>query len=112
MLLLSCNPSIERSEYSNRELIYEESQSLIMDTLLSPASAVFPDFESSFVNDNEEEIVINNPNEHLFERLRVAARDPMAESKASGVAFEELIAEMFAYMGFEAKRIGGAGNTE
>ena len=62
--------------------------------------------------DNDTEIVISNPNEHLFKRLRVAARDPMAESKASGVAFEELIAEMFAYMGFESKRIGGTGNTD
>ena len=36
----------------------------------------------------------------------------MAESKASGVAFEETIASVFTYMGFEAKRIGGAGNTD
>lgn len=61
---------------------------------------------------NEAEIVISNPNDRLFERLRVAARDPMAESKAAGVAFEELIAELFVCMGFEAKRIGGAGNTD
>jgi len=61
---------------------------------------------------NSTEIVVGNQKDHLFERLRVAARDPMAESKASGVAFEELIAETFANMGFEAKRIGGAGNTD
>lgn len=60
----------------------------------------------------EAELVVCNTSERLFERLSVAARDPMAESKASGVAFEELIAEIFTYMGFEAKRIGGAGNTD
>lgn len=48
----------------------------------------------------------------LFDNLRTAARDPMAAGKASGVAFEETIADMFNYMGFEAKRIGGAGNTD
>lgn len=48
----------------------------------------------------------------LFEALSVAAKDPMAEGKASGVAFEENIAEVFRYMGFDAIRIGGAGNTD
>ncbi len=48
----------------------------------------------------------------LFEALNVAATDPMAEGKASGVAFEERIAEVFRYMGFDAARIGGAGNTD
>lgn len=61
---------------------------------------------------NKAEILIDNPNDSLFKRLYAAARDPMSESKASGVAFEELIAETFVYMGFEAKRIGGAGNTD
>ena len=42
----------------------------------------------------------------------MAATDPMAEGKASGVAFEERIAEVFRYMGFDAARIGGAGNTD
>lgn len=50
--------------------------------------------------------------EQLFERLHRASCDPMAEEKASGVAFEEEIAEVFRYMGFDAKRIGGAGNTD
>ncbi len=50
--------------------------------------------------------------EQLFERLHHASCDPMAEGKASGVAFEEEIAEVFRYMGFDAKRIGGAGNTD
>jgi len=48
----------------------------------------------------------------IFDDLKIAARDPMAAGKASGVAFEEAIADMFNYMGFEAKRIGGAGNTD
>lgn len=48
----------------------------------------------------------------LFEKLSAAALDPLAEGKASGVAFEEEIAKVFRYMGFEAKRIGGAGNTD
>ena len=45
-------------------------------------------------------------------RLQEAARDPGAEGKASGVAFEEAIAEMFRLMGFDARRIGGAGDTD
>ena len=48
----------------------------------------------------------------LFEALSVAAKDPMAEGKTSGVAFEENIAAVFRYMGFDAIRIGGAGNTD
>lgn len=48
----------------------------------------------------------------LFEKLHAAACDPMAESKASGVAFEERIAEVFRYMGFQVTRIGGPGNTD
>ena len=48
----------------------------------------------------------------IFESLKTAARDPMARGKASGVAFEESIADIFNYMGFEAKRIGGTGNTD
>ena len=60
----------------------------------------------------EDKVVTDNFDNQLFKRLSVAARDPMAESKSSGVAFEELIAEIFRCMGFEAKRIGGAGNTD
>lgn len=44
--------------------------------------------------------------------LKEAAVDPLAENKASGVAFEEEIADMFCFMGFNAKRIGGAGDTD
>lgn len=61
---------------------------------------------------DEAEVATNDSATRLFNRLSVAARDPMAESKGSGVAFEELIAEIFICMGFEAKRIGGAGNTD
>lgn len=50
--------------------------------------------------------------EQAINRLQIAARDPMAEGKAAGVAFEEAIAEMFRLMGFDAKRIGGAGDTD
>lgn len=48
----------------------------------------------------------------LFEFLRTAARDPMAAGKASGLAFEEAIAEVFRYMGYDAKHIGGSGETD
>lgn len=48
----------------------------------------------------------------VFAALRAAGKDPMAEGKASGVAYEENIAAVFRYMGFDAIRIGGAGNTD
>ena len=48
----------------------------------------------------------------LFENLKIAARNPFADGKASGVAFEEAIATVFDFMGFESKRIGGSGNTD
>lgn len=48
----------------------------------------------------------------LFDRLHTAAFDPMAEGKGAGVAFEEAIADIFCFMGFDAKRIGGAGDTD
>lgn len=50
--------------------------------------------------------------DEIINRLHSASRDPVAEGKASGVAFEEAIAEIFSFMGFDAKRIGGAGNTD
>ena len=59
-------------------------------------------------NTNAQKQYINT----LFEKLIESARDPMAGSKASGVCFEESIAELFSYMGFDAKRIGGSGNTD
>lgn len=72
--------------------------------------------ESPKETDNEKDK--NNSNEEnekaniIFEALRAAARDPMAAGKASGVAFEEAIAEVFRYMGFDAKHIGGSGDTD
>lgn len=48
----------------------------------------------------------------LTSRLHHAALDPYAEGKASGVAFEEAIAAVFNFMGFDAKRIGGSGDTD
>ena len=57
-------------------------------------------------------VICSNGNEELFDSLSRAARDPMAEGKASGVAFEEEIASVFRVLGFEATRIGGAGNTD
>ncbi len=58
------------------------------------------------------EIKNKTTEDELFEKLSAAAVDPQAEGKASGVAFEEEIAKIFRYMGFEVKRIGGAGNTD
>ena len=66
MLLFACNSTIERSEYSNREAIYEESQSGILDNLLSPTSAEFPDFKNSFVSDNMEDIVYDGITYHTY----------------------------------------------
>ncbi len=50
--------------------------------------------------------------EQIEKRLRDASRDPNAEGKPSGVAFEEAIAEIFRFMGFDAQRIGGSGDTD
>lgn len=44
--------------------------------------------------------------------MNYSARNSDAEGKASGVAFEEAIASVFRYMGFDAKRIGGSGDTD
>ena len=51
----------------------------------------------------------------LTETIRLlteASVNPTAEGKGSGVAFEEEIAALFRLMGFSAKRIGGAGDTD
>lgn len=45
-------------------------------------------------------------------RLSKAATDPMFEGKGAGVALEESISEIFTFMGFDAKRIGGSGDTD
>lgn len=68
---------------------------------------------SSITNTSKQIVTIEKDDrEKQFESLRESARDPMAEGKASGVAFEENIAAMFRFMGFDAIRIGGAGNTD
>lgn len=72
--------------------------------------------QTVYIDENHEKEVVEIKNkssdDELFEKLSAAALDPMAEGKASGVAFEEEIAKIFRYMGFETKRIGGAGNTD
>lgn len=108
---------LEAGVLEETQYLHVKATSLGLKFVLDLPLMVPSDEEQEITNTNTQranspEIVVVNPKEHLFERLRVAARDPMAESKASGVAFEELIAEMFANMGFEAKRIGGAGNTD
>ena len=55
---------------------------------------------------------LTDKNEQIFEQLHTASIDPSAEGKASGVAFEEVIANIFNLMGFDAKRIGGSGDTD
>ena len=56
--------------------------------------------------------VAQNNDDKLFDDLLTAAKDPMAAGKALGVAFEEAIASVFRYMGFDTKRIGGPGDTD
>lgn len=55
---------------------------------------------------------LTDNNTQIFEQLHTAAIDPGAEGKAPGVAFEEAIANIFNFMGFDAKRIGGSGDTD
>lgn len=64
-------------------------------------------------NKTKNDIIEENENTNIiFESLRAAARDPMAEGKSSGLAFEEAIAKVFRYMGYDAKHIGGSGDTD
>lgn len=83
-----------------------------------PLAKEYPKISSTITSpDNNEKSALDNQapiNEAtaLFELLSKAARDPMAEGKASGVAFEEEIAAIFHYMGFDSTRIGGSGNTD
>ena len=63
--------------------------------------------EKVSVSDSE-----SNKLDIISERLRVAAVNPVAEGKLSGVAFEEAISDLFSYMGFRAEHIGGSGNTD
>lgn len=73
------------------------------DAILKPESS---DIKKAAASPAQEE------SEQLTARLHNTARDPYAEGKASGVAFEEAIAEAFNFMGFYAKRIGGSGDTD
>ena len=57
-------------------------------------------------------IPVSNKIDKLIDRLLITSKTPNAEGKNSGVAFEESIAEIFQFMGFEAKRIGGSGDTD
>lgn len=57
-------------------------------------------------------IPVSNKIDKLIDRLLITSKTPNAEGKNSGVAFEESIAEIFQFMGFEAKRIGGPGDTD
>ncbi|MBQ9413732.1 MAG: hypothetical protein IJU16_01235 [Clostridia bacterium] len=69
--------------------------------------------DASLTADSDTTVIVSKPSaDLLFEKLSISARDPLAESKASGVAFEESIAAIFLYMGFDSKRVGGAGNTD
>lgn len=68
----------------------------------------------SDISDCEQNITISQIEriDEIINRLHNASKDPVAEGKASGVAFEEAIADIFSFMGFNARRIGGAGNTD
>lgn len=68
--------------------------------------------ETDFISEKSGSEIAKTNDDKLFDVLRTAARDPMAAGKASGVAFEESIATVFRYMGFDAKRIGGPGDTD
>jgi len=48
----------------------------------------------------------------IIKRLIRSSRDPIAEGQAPGVAFEEAIARIFRFMGFDSERIGGSGDTD
>ena len=63
--LTSCgNTKIERE--STEKLVYEEAIDVINDQLLSPSSAVYPKFKTSFVKDIEEEKEYEGTDYHLF----------------------------------------------
>jgi len=81
-----------------------------------PLSEAMPDesyvSETDLTSEKAGSETAKTNDDKLFDVLRTAARDPMAAGKASGVAFEESIASVFRYMGFDAKRIGGPGDTD
>lgn len=74
--------------------------------------ASYDDFNnnvSEVYDSNDSSIIISktDPVNILINSLKNASCDPSAENKAPGVAFEEAIANVFSFMGFDAKRIGG-----
>lgn len=72
----------------------------------------YDDVEAVRDNSNADGDITIMRSNAFFDALSVSAKDPMAEGKASGVAFEENIAKVFRYMGFDANRVGGPGNTD
>jgi hypothetical protein len=48
----------------------------------------------------------------LLQRLAATARDPRAEEKTPGLAFEEAVAASFRFLGMKAEHIGGSGDTD
>lgn len=79
-----------------------------------PLADPLEELSSTEVN-NEETVPISSPAseiDRIIDRLHTASRDPGAEGRQSGLAFEEAIAEIFRLMGFDAKRIGGSGDTD
>lgn len=72
--------------------------------------------EAEEISEAAEEVAVTKAEASEFERMakriQEASCNPWAEEKASGAAFEEVIAELFRYMGFQAERIGGSGDTD
>lgn len=74
-----------------------------------------PEELSSTEVHREETVATSSPAseiDRIIDRLHTASRDPSAEGRQPGLAFEEAIAEIFRFMGFDAKRIGGPGDTD
>lgn len=72
-------------------------------------------FEKKEDNDKAKEYLDNHFENYLSiiaNRLDDASKNPNAEGKPAGVAFEESIAEVMTFMGFETKKIGGSGDTD
>lgn len=59
-----------------------------------------------------ETVQLDKQIETIIERLIRSSCDPVADGFASGVAFEEAIADAFRFMGFDSERIGGSGDTD
>lgn len=68
--------------------------------------------ESNIKNKSQDNSFSTNEFETIESRLNNTSKNPSAEGKALGVAFEEAITEILIYMGYKAKRIGGSGDTD